>query len=98
MVPGAVVSKSAQVIDIEAIYQPVRADLKRVSESLLNIVPPETALLVEAVHHAMAGRGKLFRPLLCLLASGASGGIDTSHIETAAVAELIHVATLLHDD
>lgn len=85
-------------MDIDAIYEPVQTDLVRVRESLLAIVPPETALLVESVHHAMGGEGKLFRPLLCLLASGASGQIESSHIETAAVAELIHVATLLHDD
>ncbi len=83
---------------IERIYTPVKSDLLKVQASLLEIVTPETELLVKTIHHSLQNNGKLMRPLLTLLASGACGEIGTSHIETAAVAELIHVATLLHDD
>jgi geranylgeranyl pyrophosphate synthase len=85
-------------LSIDAIYAPVQADLAWVQESLKHIVPPETALLAQSVAHSMQGQGKLLRPVLALLMSGATGGVAAAHIETAAVAELIHVATLLHDD
>ncbi len=85
-------------VNVDEIYTPVQDDLVKVQESLRQIVPPETELLANSIAHTMQVRGKLFRPLLSLLASGASGKIDDPHIETAAVAELIHVATLLHDD
>lgn len=90
--------ETASCLTIDAIYAPVQADLARVQESLKQIVPPETALLAQSVAHSMQGQGKLLRPVLSLLVSGATGGIEAPHIETAAVAELIHVATLLHDD
>lgn len=92
----------AQAIDIDRIYAPVRADLKRVEASLKQIVTPEAALLMQAVSHSLEVNGKMFRPLLSLLMAGASGDtqapIDNRQIETAAVAELIHIATLMHDD
>jgi len=44
------------------------------------------------VTYAVGGRGKRLRPLLALLAGGATGKINSGHLE------LIHVATLVHDD
>lgn len=85
-------------IQVDRIYAPVDTYLIGVQASLGQIVPPETELLALSITHSMRSGGKLFRPLLSLLASGASGSIEQPHIETAAVAELIHVATLLHDD
>src|SRR5689334_18980997 len=44
-------------------------------------------------------QGKMFRPTLLLLADAATGGErDRSAVALAAVVELIHVATLVHDD
>lgn len=42
--------------------------------------------------------GKRLRPALALLAGGATGKITSSHVDLAVVVELIHVATLVHDD
>lgn len=98
MVQAQLDSETKAPINVHQIYAPVEADLVRVKESLKQIVPPETEILTQSIAHSMQVRGKLFRPLLSLLASGATGRIDASHIETAAVSELIHVATLLHDD
>lgn len=42
--------------------------------------------------------GKRLRPVLALLAGGASGEITSGHVDLAVVVELIHVATLVHDD
>ena len=50
------------------------------------------------VTYAVGGRGKRLRPLVALLSGGASGGITTAHLELAVIVELIHVATLVHDD
>ena len=43
-------------------------------------------------------RGKRLRPALTLLAGGATGEVGSRHIDLAVVIELIHVATLVHDD
>jgi len=50
------------------------------------------------VAYAIGGQGKRLRPLLALLSGGATGGITPAHVDLAVVLELIHVATLVHDD
>jgi octaprenyl-diphosphate synthase len=56
----------------------------------------------EPVHgmtaNVKAGKGKLIRPGLLLLSGLACGGITEKHIRAAAIFEMIHNATLLHDD
>jgi len=42
--------------------------------------------------------GKRLRPVLALLAGGASGKITSGHVDLAVIVELIHIATLVHDD
>jgi octaprenyl-diphosphate synthase len=50
------------------------------------------------VTYAIGSRGKRLRPLMALLSGGASGGITSGHIDLAVIVELIHIATLVHDD
>lgn len=50
------------------------------------------------VVYAVGSRGKRLRPLLTLLAGGATGKIDAGHLDLALIVELIHIATLVHDD
>ena len=48
--------------------------------------------------HVADGRGKMLRPAMVLLAGKCCGGVTKKHIEIAAMVELVHIATLLHDD
>lgn len=50
------------------------------------------------VAYAIGGRGKRLRPLLALLSGGATGNITSEHVDLAVIVELIHIATLVHDD
>src|SRR5438094_5873648 len=50
------------------------------------------------VVYAVGSRGKRLRPLLALLAGGATGNINSNHVDLAVIVELIHIATLVHDD
>ncbi len=50
------------------------------------------------VAYACESNGKRLRPALALLSAGATGGIHSSHCDLAVVLELIHAATLVHDD
>ena len=50
------------------------------------------------IAYAVGSRGKRLRPLLALLAGGATGGVTAGHVDLAVIVELIHVATLVHDD
>jgi octaprenyl-diphosphate synthase len=50
------------------------------------------------VVYAVGSRGKRLRPMLALLAGGATGEIKSEHVDLAVIVELIHIATLVHDD
>ena len=55
-------------------------------------------LITEVNSHLFQMQGKMFRPTLLLLADEATGGQDPRATTLAAVVELIHLATLVHDD
>jgi len=55
-------------------------------------------LITEAVRRMLAAGGKRLRPRVTLLAAEAVGGRAEEHLRLAAFMELIHVATLIHDD
>jgi octaprenyl-diphosphate synthase len=50
------------------------------------------------VSYVCGSAGKRLRPALALLAGGATGRISASHVDLAVIVELIHIATLVHDD
>lgn len=50
------------------------------------------------ITYACGSSGKRLRPLLALLAGGATGAISSEHINLALIVELIHIASLVHDD
>jgi geranylgeranyl pyrophosphate synthase len=58
----------------------------------------DNALITEAVQRMLAAGGKRLRPRVTLLAVDACGGSPLDHMHLAAYMELIHVATLIHDD
>lgn len=55
-------------------------------------------LASEMAHYAAGGRGKRLRPTLLFLSGKLFGEIDSRHVDAAAGIELIHTATLVHDD
>lgn len=54
--------------------------------------------VVDYMAHICQSKGKLLRPALALLTAGALGGIKEPHIQLGAMLEMIHTATLVHDD
>lgn len=83
---------------VSQLYEPVLASLEQVKESLLRIVPPDSELLAQTLHHSLGSGGKLLRPVISLLAGQSTGPASPALVEVGAVAEMIHIATLLHDD
>ncbi len=58
----------------------------------------DNAVVTEAIKRMLAAGGKRLRPRITLLAVAACGGNSGEHLPLAAYMELIHVATLVHDD
>ena len=88
-------SLSAALRDIQA---PVQAQLDAVAGELWRIVSTDVPLVQDVQAHLMAMKGKLFRPTLLLLASHLEERSPPRAVTYAAVIELIHLATLVHDD
>jgi octaprenyl-diphosphate synthase len=48
--------------------------------------------------YALTGQGKQIRPALVALSAGTIGGLTDAHIQVAVIIEMVHLATLVHDD
>jgi octaprenyl-diphosphate synthase len=86
------------VASLQAIQAPVRDKLEDVSRAMASIVASDLPLVGQVSAHLLAMRGKLFRPTLLLLSSEVEGTPKKQAITFAAALELIHLATLVHDD
>ena len=81
-----------------AFLKPVEEDLARV-EAVLREHPPEQHEAISlAVDHLISGGGKRLRPILLLLSAHLCGAPIQQAIYAAAAAEMLHTATLVHDD
>jgi octaprenyl-diphosphate synthase len=85
-------------MDIREIKAFLAGPMGEVSALLEASLKSDIALLDATNRSLLSQGGKLLRPMLSLLAAGACGGINADSVRFAAAAELIHNATLLHDD
>jgi octaprenyl-diphosphate synthase len=85
-------------VSLQAIQFPVRAKLDDVSRAMATIVASKMPLVGQVSAHLLAMRGKLFRPTLLLLSSQVEDAPEEKAVTLAAALELIHLATLVHDD
>jgi octaprenyl-diphosphate synthase len=85
-------------VDLATIQAPVRDELDGVLDELRRIIISDFPLITEVNNHLLRMKGKFFRPTLLLLAAKATGSVRPSDVTLAAVVELIHLATLVHDD
>jgi len=76
----------------------LKASMKQVEELLFSHIQGDYPLVEETSRHLVAAGGKRLRPLLTILASHYGDKNKFGIIESAAVCELTHVATLYHDD
>lgn len=86
------------IMDFTSIRALVQDDLNAVNQLIDKCVSSEIKLIPELGHHLIDSGGKRLRPLLVLLSAHACNYQGQAHIELAAIIEMIHSATLLHDD
>src|SRR6059036_1801970 len=80
------------------LLDPIAPELARVETALAKQVRGFDPGITDYVHYVLGVAGKRLRPTLALLAGGATGKIGEEHITLGVIVELIHVATLVHDD
>jgi octaprenyl-diphosphate synthase len=83
---------------LQAIQLPIRDKLEAVSRAMGEIVASDLPLVGQVSAHLLAMRGKMFRPTLLLLSSEVEEAPKKQAVMLAAALELIHLATLVHDD
>jgi octaprenyl-diphosphate synthase len=76
----------------------IQAEMQAVDHLIRDRLESDVVLINQLSKHILSGGGKRLRPALVVLSAKAAGYTGDQHILLAAVIELIHTATLLHDD
>lgn len=95
---GQVNVSASRGVSLAVIQQPIRSRLDDVLQTMARIVSSELPLVGQVSAHLLAMRGKMFRPTILLLSSEVEGKGEEKAVTLAASLELIHLATLVHDD
>lgn len=80
------------------LYAPVAEDMQRVEDILAEELRNPHAFVDQVIRHSGRLGGKRLRPALMLLTASAIGKVTSDHHVLAATIEMIHLATLVHDD
>ncbi|MEM9091337.1 MAG: solanesyl diphosphate synthase [Cyanobacteria bacterium P01_F01_bin.53] len=84
-----------------SLFSPVEADLALLTDNLKNLVGARHKILYAAAEHLFGAGGKRIRPAIVLLLARATAvdqGITSRHRRLAEITEMIHTASLVHDD
>lgn len=82
----------------KAHMQVVRKELQRVRDAIAAQTVQFAPYVRTYMEQVCRSRGKMIRPGLVLLTAAATGGIKDEHITFAALLEMLHMASLVHDD
>jgi octaprenyl-diphosphate synthase len=86
---------ASALLDIQA---PVREQLDRVPAEMWRIVKADAPIIAAVNAHLVGMKGKMLRPTLLLLSSALENNSAERATAMAAVAELVHLASVVHDD
>ncbi|MDX1395481.1 MAG: polyprenyl synthetase family protein [Gemmatimonadota bacterium] len=88
----------ATSVRLDDIRRPVGDRLTEVERTLIGMIPSGFESMDDVAEYLFARSGKLFRPTLVLLSDALGGDGSVNAVRLAAIVELLHVATLVHDD
>jgi len=86
---------------VTSLFSPIEADLRLLSQNLIQLVGTRHPILSAAAEHLFGAGGKRVRPAIVLLISRATmldQDITPRHRRLAEITEMIHTASLVHDD
>lgn len=90
--------KDNQVSNLNTIKKPVDNELKAFEPYFKSIMKSKVPLLGIITNYIYRRKGKQVRPMLVYLSAGLNGSINSSTKVAAGMIELLHTATLIHDD
>jgi octaprenyl-diphosphate synthase len=83
---------------LNKIREPIEKDLKELEIRFKSIIETDVTLIKDVFNHIVSTKGKRLRPILLLLCSGLKGKPTERSYQAAVIVELLHTATLIHDD
>ena len=86
------------MIKIKDITSPIETDLIKFNDTLKESVQSNINLINVVINYALKNKGKQLRPILCLLSARLLSIPNKLSITGASLIEMIHIATLIHDD
>lgn len=88
----------SSIVDIKEVKRELGNDWSGYQEVLVSALSHRNAFVSKINNYLIENAGKQLRPILSLLAAKASGDVNRTNYYCAAVSEMLHTATLLHDD
>lgn len=85
-------------LTIDAIQAPIAEEMKNFEKKFRSSMKTRVMLLDQIMKYIIHRKGKQIRPMFVFLSAGASGEINEATYRGAALIELLHTATLVHDD
>lgn len=86
------------VVSLDSIKQPVKSELKEFESFFKKSMISQVPLLDRITYYIVKSKGKQLRPVFVFLCSKMQGAITDSSFNAASFIELIHTASLVHDD
>jgi octaprenyl-diphosphate synthase len=86
------------MLSINEIKKPIAADIDAFEERFKTSMQSSVPLLDRITHYIVKRKGKQIRPMFVFFSASICGGINDSTHRGAALVELLHTATLVHDD
>jgi octaprenyl-diphosphate synthase len=97
-VSGVLRTRTSITPALRDIQAPIQERLEQAANDLQRIAVADFPMLEEIGKYLLLMRGKMFRPTLTLLSSAVEGSPEPRATTVAATIELVHLATLVHDD
>ncbi|MFT4735743.1 MAG: octaprenyl-diphosphate synthase [Psychromonas sp.] len=85
-------------MNINDIKAPIADEMKEFEQKFRNSMKTDVMLLDQIMKYIIHRKGKQIRPMFVFLTAGISGGITEKTFRAASLIELLHTATLVHDD
>lgn len=83
---------------VDEIMNPVRTELNKFESHFENALKSNVPLLDKVTHYIVKRKGKQMRPLFVFLSAKLLGEVNDKTYNAASLVELLHTATLVHDD
>ncbi len=85
-------------LSIADIQAPIATEMNRFEQTFKDLMKSDVMLLDQITSYIVRRKGKQLRPMFVFLTAGVCGTINDSTYRGAALIELLHTASLVHDD